>query len=891
MGTRIIAVLAIVCMLLPFSGARGAESAPEAVESPLRVTLPNGLRVVVVRSPLAPVVTTIVNYLVGSNEAPAGFPGMAHAQEHMMFRGSPGLSAGQLADITAAMGGRFNADTQQTVTQYFLTVPAEDLDLALHVEATRMRAVLDSDALWAKERGAIEQEVAQDLSNPEYLFEEKVLATLFEGTVYAHDPLGTRPSFDKTTGAMLRAFHRSWYAPNNAILVIVGDVEPAKAVAQVRELFADIPAKPIPAKPAIHLNPVRPKTFSLKSDRPYGLVALSLRFPGTDSEDFAAATVLADVLASQRGDLFALTVEGKALFTDFSVESLPVSSFAYATAAFPRGANATQLTDEVREVLRGLTKKEIAPDMVEAAKRRAITKAELEKGDVSELAMRWSQALAVEGRDSPDDDIEAMRRVTPEDVKRVARRYLDLDHAVTAVLTPEPSGKPTSSKSFGGQESFAPEKTEAVPLPEWASRVLERASVPVSSVHPSVTVLPNGLELIVQPESTSHAVTVSGHVKTDPGLEVPQGKEGADEALAALFPYGTGSLDRVSFQRALDDIGAEESAGVDFSLRVSNEKFDRGVELLADNELHPALPQDAFRIVQRQLAATVAGRLESPDYLNTRALRMALLPANDPALRQATPATVESLTVADLREYHQRVFRPDLTKIVVIGDVTPAHARDVFTKYFGSWKAEGPKPVVDPPPVGANTASSTIVPDASRVQDKATLAETLGLVRSDPDYYALELGNHVLGGAFYATRLYRELREENGLVYYVHSSFDVRKTRAFYGVSFGCDPANVSHARAIVVRNLERLQTAPVSPAELEQARALLLREIPLSESSVEEIARGLLSRATENLPLDEPTLAAKRYVALTAKEVQEAFVKWVRPDSLVQVTQGPPPK
>jgi len=173
----------------------------------LRATLANGLRTVIVKNTLAPVVTTEMNYLVGSNEAPAGFPGTAHALEHMMFRGSPELSAEQLAHITALMGGQFNADTQQTVTQYFFTVPADDLDTALRVEAERMKGILATQELWEKERGAIEQEVAQDLSNPEYLLSMQLLAELFKGTPYAHDALGTRPSFQQTPAALLRQFY------------------------------------------------------------------------------------------------------------------------------------------------------------------------------------------------------------------------------------------------------------------------------------------------------------------------------------------------------------------------------------------------------------------------------------------------------------------------------------------------------------------------------------------------------------------------------------------------------------------------------------------------------------------------------------------------------------
>src|SRR2546426_1716705 len=145
--------------LLAITGIAYGETNNESI---VRATLPNGLRVIIVRNTLAPVVSTSVNYLTGSQETPAGFPGTAHALEHMMFRGSPELSADQLADIGSVIGGNFNANTRESLTQYLFTVPADDLDVALHVEAVRMQGVLNAPADWKQERGAIEQEVAQD---------------------------------------------------------------------------------------------------------------------------------------------------------------------------------------------------------------------------------------------------------------------------------------------------------------------------------------------------------------------------------------------------------------------------------------------------------------------------------------------------------------------------------------------------------------------------------------------------------------------------------------------------------------------------------------------------------------------------------------------------------
>jgi zinc protease len=886
-------LLFVSIFLLTIAGlfvARATATETANNQDVLRATLTNGLQVVIVRNTLAPVVTTMINYRVGSDECSTNFPGMAHATEHMMFRGSPGLSADQLADISAAMGGDFDANTQHPVTQYFFTTPAEHLDVALQVEAARMQDLLPDEELWNKERGAIEQEVAQDLSNPEYVFYIKLLSAMFKGTPYATTGLGTRPSFDKTTGAMLREFHNTWYAPNNAILIIVGDVEPARALEQVKKIFEGIPPAKLPARNEFHFEPVKPETMTQDTDLPYGLVAITFRMPGSDNPDYAAAQILSDVLSSQRGKLYQLVPEGKALFAAFEYDDWPKAGLGIAIAGFPAGGDSSNLLDQVREILAAEVTNGVVADLVEAAKQREIASAELQKNSVSGLASAWSDAVAVEGRQSPDIDIAAIRRVTVADVNRVAQQYLDFDHAISAILTPQPSGKPISSKSFGGKESFAASKTTGAKLPSWARKITEQIEIPASTLNPVVTNLPNGIKLIVQPETISDTVSVYGRVKNNDKVQTPRGKDGVDQALDQLFSFGTKSLDRLAFQKALDDIAANESAGTDFSLSVLTDRFERGVELLADNELSPALPEKDFKIIQPQLAASVAGKLQSPDYLAGRALRAALFPKTDPAQRESTPETIKALTIQDVQDYYHYVFRPDMTTIVVIGNVTPENAVAVVSKYFGNWKAEGPKPNTLFPPAPTNAPSTTHVPDSSRVQDKVTLAETLTLTRTNADYYALQLGNHVLGGGFYATRLYRDLREKTGLVYFVDSSFNVGLTRGIYQVEYACDPPNVAKARAVILGDLKDIQSKKVTSKELHQATLMLLRDIPLAESSVNYIAQGWLSRSVLNLPLDEPTRAARIYLKLNARDVKAAYAKWLRPDDLVEVVQGPAP-
>ena len=869
----------------------GSHLAGAADEDITRATLDNGLKVVIVRDPIAPVVTVEDNILAGGDETPAGFPGTAHAQEHMLFRGCHDLSGSQISAIYAQLGGVDNADTQQTVTQYYATVPAEDLDVVLRTDASCLENAQDSNAQWDQERGAIEQEVARDLSNATYKFITRLNADMFGGTPYAHDALGTKPSFDATTGMMLHQFYDKWYAPNNAVLVITGDVNPQSVLARVKMIYGAIPRHDVPAHPEVRLQPVKAESFTLPSDLPYQLVFVAFRMPGTDSPDFAAAQILADVMGSQRAQLYNLVVQGKALGVDFSLgESYRKASVGFAVAAIPAQADSGPILASMQSILGDAATNGLPAELVAAARRKEVAVAEFDRNSITDLASRWSNAVAVEGRESPEQDVENLDHVTPEDVRRIAKGYLVQNSAIVAVLKPAPSGQPAASAGFGGNENVTAPPTEAVTLPPWAQSELKKLSIPRPTGKPADMTLANGIRVIVLSETISPTVTVVGEVRHQSDLETPPGKEGIDDIADGLFEYGTVALDRVAFHKALDDIAANETGGHFFSLRVLKKYFSRGMSLLAANELTPRLPADALEIVRKEDAELTAGRLMTPAYRAERSLQKALLPMNDPELREATPKSISSVTLDDVKAYYRKVFRPDLTDIIVIGDVTPEEARKEIEDCFGKWTAEGPKPNIVLPPVPVNKAASFHVADPTSVQDSVVLSEELGMNRFDPDYYPIQLGNHVLGGGFYATRLYHDLRQVNGYVYTVGDSIAAGKTRATYNVSYGCDPANVSKAAALVKRDLIQMQRENVGPAELLQAKALLLRQIPLSESSEDAIASQLLDRATLGLPLDEQLRAASRYLNLTAQEVRSAFSRRIHPDDFVTVVRGPAP-
>ncbi|GAC1567251.1 MAG: pitrilysin family protein [Vulcanimicrobiaceae bacterium] len=874
--------------------ATRAHAAPLAVTSDvLKATLANGLRVVIVRNALAPVVSTDLTYLVGSRDDPADVPGMAHAQEHMMFRGTKNLSTGALGTIATALGGTFNAETSDTLTQYEFTVPATHLDAVLRIESDRMRDVIDAQSQWENERGAIDQEVARDESSPGGDFFRDAQAFAFAGTPYARQGVGTRAAFARLTGPQIHAFHDRWYAPNNAVLVIAGDVDSARALASVRSFFETIPKRAIPQHPHARFEPLARKTIVRPTTLTYPLAAVAYRLPGIESPDFLASFILQQALGATRGPFRSLVDRGEALDAQWvAMPYFPEGQLGMATAALGPGGDPLAKSRELEAILHDIARDGISRELFETTKRQAIAGQELSRNSISALASDWATTIALDNEPSIAREQELLAGVTLADVDRVARTYLVADRAIVGALTPTPtaSNSAPASPPQKGPERPLPAQAAVTSLPPWAADLVSHVEV-AAAAQPEHTKLPNGLTVIVRPATISDSVVAYGAIRSNAALQEPAGKEGVASVLDGMFPYGTRARDRSAFLRAQDDIDTQIGGGANFGLQTTSKSFARAVDLLAENERTPRFDRATFELARRRALEELKTALGGTASYAERQAARKLLPAGDPTLREATPASLEALTLDDVRAYYERTFRPDLATIVVAGNITPDVARGEIARAFGSWRATGEAPHLDLAPVPVNAPGDVRVAAPQLGQDSVTLEEMLALDRGSPAYPALQLGNAVLGGGALGaeqSRLFRDIRQNAGLVYTIGSQLGAERTRARFSIDFASAPSERERIEALVRAEIERMRKEPVGAFELSLAKAAIVRRASLAGASISGIAQSLLHASLDGAPLDRDRSEARAIVATSAAQVRDAFAAQIRSNDFVRVVIGP---
>ncbi len=864
----------------------GAEAAPRVEVT--RASLPNGLRIVVLRDRLAPVVTTWLNVDAGANDE--AFDGLAHAQEHMFYRGSRTLGGAEADQIAGFTGDEDNADTQPEITQYFHLVPAADLDLALHLDASRFAGILDAPRDWLEERGAIEQEVTRNNSDANFRLGVKILKHVMAGTRYANDGLGTLESFGKQIGSpQLRAFYNAWYHPNNALYVIAGDIDPQVAIASVRRSFGAMPAVKLPTHVVGKLVPLMPAVFTDTSDQSTIEAELAYRYPGYEDRAYAAAVVLGDVLNSQRGDLFGLVAAGRAQSVEADVSTWPKAGMLQVISRVAIGTKPQAAIEDLKSLVARYRARGVPASLIEAAKRREIVRVQTAAANVETLAQTWSQTLAVEHR-TPDDDVAAIARVRKADVDAVVRAYLVPTTATVAYAVPK-SGGASETVAVAASDTNAKKKTTAVVhLPTWATNALHHLALPKRTISPTTFVLANGLHVVIQPESASPYVAVNGTIAHDPGLEEPSDKAGVQSVVEALLPYGTTHYSRVAYQGQIDAISATVVNGFTFTLGVPGANFARGMTLLADAELHPAFDAASFAIVKAARAADLAGDATNPDHLALVATAIGLYPDNDPARRFATAEGVKALALADVKAAYARAFRPDLATITIVGDVSVAGAKAIAERTFGGWRAAGARPVVFPNPVADNGAREQHVAATGRVQDTVVLTQTLALGLHDPDIAPLQIANTMLSGDF-SSVLIRDMRVTTGYVYSVGSSIATGRLRSTFVVRYGCAPENFAKAQAVLERDLTRVASTPPDAERLLRAKSRLLSDVALQSQSYDGLAARLTANVANGFTADRDFDLARAELGATSDAVRAAVARWIRPTGFVRVIEGPAPR
>jgi zinc protease len=851
-------------------------------------TLANGLRVVVVEDRAAPVVQTSVWYGFGSLEETPGRTGLAHATEHMMFRGTPEISAGGLDDITARLGAQMNGETSYDYTQFYFEMPADKLDVALFIDADRMQHAAMRAADWAVERNAVLNEIDGDDSSPFFNLLARVRAAAFPGQPAGRTPLGHREDVARATVADIARYYHEWYAPNNATLVVAGDVNHAVVFAKAQRYFGGIPSKKLPARRNANPVPSSGQTVEAQFPFPFEILDLAYSVPGDTQPGEPAVSTLATLIENQRSPFYRALVESNiALAIEANSDTQLRGGLLDVFIILNPGRSAAEAQAVFQSALDASLRTGFDPDLVLAAKRLTMAERLYSADSIDGIGDLAGYTYGIVGERIADEDTR-LAALTGDDLLAAARKYLSRP-TVVGHLTPNESPPRGNSQKTNAQASD--DFSKRVPNgpivePGWIAKAVRTPTTARSALAPVEFTLSNGLHVIVERKSDRPTFVLRGKIASSPAFE-PPGQEGIARLASAVADYGSAQYPFALRRKATDEMGAFVETGDSFSAQGSVSDFERVVAIMADGEAHPTFANPWLDVERSQLANSLQSESTISGVMINRAYDRLLLATDDPTLRQPSSQSVAEITQADLIAYTQRYWRPDLTTIAVVGDLSPQLVRSALEATFGAWQASGPRPdshlMAMPPAASGHDYIGTA---ANQVYIR--LGQP-ALSRSNPNYDTFLVLNQILGGSgAFESRLWQELRQKRGLVYSVSSSLEADADRGDFRVELNASPQRVVEAVEFVRQELQRLRDEPVSETELQEAKIRIVSNALLAEASSTGQVEQIMDIATNDLPLNYYGTLNERFAQITPADVQRVARQYLRPDQLVEVYAGP---
>jgi zinc protease len=785
------------------------------------------------------------------------------------------------------------------MTVYHFDFAADRWTRALEIEADRMQNLrIDARHEFEQEKGAVINELMRDEDVPWDLEAKAILPVLFgDKNPYGHPVIGERAHVRGATAEVIKSHYDKWYHPNNASLVIVGGFDPDKVLAKVKELFGPIPRAELPPrKPVTPPDRTGPVRLDMRSKFEVPRLLFGYNTVRSADPDNVALSALEGILSNGKTSrLYKKLVEGEEVASDIGASN--------ASGRYP-GWFQLQV-----ELLKGQD-----PDKIEKLVLAEIQRLADEPVSAAELKRVQEGILsgAVFGRESvhgladsiargvTTNDLEYLRTflprimaVTPADVQRVAKKYLDPQKRVVVRSLPG-AGRETGAGAGASAPEVAATKTLAAATGgrSHAARSSESGMSEALSLKQARRVeLPNGLVLLLLENHRLPLIVAEAAVKNVRLLE-PQGQDGLATLTGLLLDDG-GTTNHTGPQIAelIEDVGGALSLSAGGgSVRVLTPHRKLGLSLLFECLSKPAFAKDAFaRDRKRQLSAILEAETQ-PDSRASRTFQAEVYgkhPFGRPAL--GTRASVEKLTPADCAAFHAKAFSPDNTIVAVVGDFDSRQVEEEIKALTADWKkaaVEVPTPpAVDKP--AAFTQTVLTMPEAAQLH---FYLGHVGIRRNDPDYYKLLVMDNVLGtGPGFTDRLSARLRDREGLAYTVRANITDSATTepGTFTCYIGTDNDNFDRVKAEFMEELNRIRDQTPSQQEVEDAKAYLLGSLPFKVSTSANVATQLLAIERYGLGLNYLDDYRKAVAAVTPQDVQDVARKHIDPTRMVLVAAG----
>jgi zinc protease len=860
--------------------------------------LPNGLRVFLKPVPSSPVVTTMVAYKVGSSDEDLDNTGLSHYLEHLMFKGTDKLKPGDIDHRTLTNGGANNAYTTENFTIFHFDLAADRWEFALEIEADRMQNLkIDEAHEFQQEKGAVISELKRDEDEPWDLEQKKILPVLFGPTApYGHPVIGQQKHVEAATAQIIKAHYDKWYHPNNAALVICGGFDPERAMARVKELFGPIPAAKLPPrKPNVPISRDKPARIDFRSKFDVARMLMGFNTVDINDPDLPVLEVIQGVLSGGKTSrLYKKLVEGTEIAASadaFDTWGRYPGWFGVQMELLP-GKDRAEGEKLVLAELQKVADDPVPPEELQRVKQGIVAGAVFDRESVHQLADNISQAVTVKDVAWLRGLLPRIAAVTPADIQRVAKKYLDPQTRVVVWSVPGEGEAAAAgdARSTGGKSQRAVHRhhrddsvtsvtAAGAPSKEFSLKDTKRVE------------LPNGMILLLWENHRLPIVVSSVHVG-QVALREPKEQAGLAALMGGLLDEGTTKHSDQEIAELIENVGgslALSSAGG--TVKTLAQDRSLGLRLLLEC-LHDAnFPNDAFEREKTHQLASIDDAQKQPMERATIAFRKAAYgkhPFGYPSL--GTHTTVSKLTPADCRKFYKELFVPNNMVMAVTGDFNSDEVIAEIKKLTADWEkaplADFTPPDVDKPK--EFTEQIITMPDAVQLQ---FMMGHVGVRRSNPDYYKLMVMDYVLGTSpGFTDRLSSRLRDREGLAYTVTANITSSATEepGLLTCYIGTDPGNLAKVKREFLEELNRIRTAPApKDSEVSDAKQYLIGQIPFEYTTNEQVCGRLLSIERYQLGFDYLNTFKQKISAVTPADVMAVARKYVDPEHMVLVVAG----